>query len=66
MANNSRRMRWARMGEMRKVYKILVRKTEEKISLGRLKRRWEDNIRVDLRGIGWVIWLRILNSGWPL
>jgi hypothetical protein len=39
------------MGEMRNVYKILVRKPEGKRPLGRLRRRWEDNIKVDLRKI---------------
>jgi hypothetical protein len=49
----SRRMRWAghvaRMGEERKVYKVLVGKPEGKRPLGRPKRRWEDGIRMDLR-----------------
>ena len=44
----SRWMRWAghvaRMGEMRGVYSVLVGKPEGKRQLGRLKRRWEDNI----------------------
>jgi hypothetical protein len=52
----SRRMRWAghaaRMGEERKVYKVLVRKPEGKIPLGRPKRRWEYGLRMDLREIG--------------
>jgi hypothetical protein len=52
----SRRMRWAghvaRMGEERKVYKVLVGKPEGKRSLGRPSRRWEDGIRMDLREIG--------------
>jgi hypothetical protein len=39
----------ARMGEMRNGYKIFVGKPEGKISRGRPKRRWEDNIRKDLR-----------------
>jgi hypothetical protein len=39
------------MGEMRNLYRILVGKPERKTPLGR--RRWEDNIRMDLRGIGW-------------
>jgi hypothetical protein len=34
-------------------YRILVGKPEGKISLGRSRRRWEDNIRMDLRKIGW-------------
>jgi hypothetical protein len=61
----SRRMRWAghvaRMGEERKVYKVLVGKTEEKRPLGRTRRRWEDGIRMDLREIhlGSVDWIRL-------
>jgi hypothetical protein len=49
----SRRMRWAghvaRMGEERKVYKVLVGKPEGKRPLGRPRCRWEDGIRMDLR-----------------
>jgi hypothetical protein len=52
----SRRMRWAghvvRMGEERKMYKVLVGKPEGKRPLGRPRRRWEDGIRMDLREIG--------------
>jgi hypothetical protein len=52
----SRRMRWAghvaRMGEGRGVYRVLVRRTEGKRPLGRPRRRWEDNIKLDLRDIG--------------
>jgi hypothetical protein len=40
------------MGEERKVYKVLVGKTEGKRPLGRPKRRWEDGIRMNLREIG--------------
>jgi hypothetical protein len=36
------------MGEMRNVYKIFVGKSEEKRPLGRRRRRWEENIRIDL------------------
>jgi hypothetical protein len=43
----------ARMGEERKVYKVLVGKPEGKRPLGRPKRRWEDGIRMALREIGW-------------
>jgi hypothetical protein len=50
-------MRWAgnvaRMGQKRNAYRILVRKSEGKRPLGRPIRRWEDNIRMDLREIGW-------------
>ena len=48
----SRRMRWvgnvARIGEDRGVQRVLVRKPEGKRPLGRPKRRWEDNIKMDL------------------
>jgi hypothetical protein len=40
------------MGEERKVYKVLVGKTEGKRPLGRPRRRWEDGIRMDLPEIG--------------
>jgi len=50
-------MRWAKhvacMGEMRNAYEILVGKPERKRPLGRSRRGWEDNIRMDLREIGW-------------
>jgi hypothetical protein len=53
----SRRMRWAkhvaRMGDKRNAYRILVGKPEGKRPQGRSRRRWEDNIRIDLREIGW-------------
>jgi hypothetical protein len=49
----SRKTRWAghvaRMREKRNVCRILVGKLEEKRPLGRPKRRWEDNIKMDLR-----------------
>jgi hypothetical protein len=41
------------MGEKRNAYRILVGKPEGKRSLGRPRRRWEDNIKMDLREIGW-------------
>jgi hypothetical protein len=50
-------MRWAGhvalLGEKRNAYRILVGKPEEKSPLGRPRHRWEDNIRMDLREIGW-------------
>jgi hypothetical protein len=52
----SRRMRWAghvaRMEEGRGVYRILVERPEVKTPLGRPRRRWEDNIKMDLSEIG--------------
>jgi len=52
----SRRMRWAghvaRMGEWRGVHRVLVGKPEGKRPLGRPRRRWEDNIKMDLREVG--------------
>jgi hypothetical protein len=49
----SRRMRWAghvaRMGEKRNAYRVLVRNLEGKGPLGRPRRRWVDNIKMDLR-----------------
>jgi hypothetical protein len=53
----SRRMRWAehvaRMGEERGVYWILVGRPEGRRPLGRPRRTWEDNIKTDLREVGW-------------
>jgi len=43
----------ALMGEMRNFCNILIGKPEGKRSLGRSRRRWKDNIRMDLREIGW-------------
>jgi hypothetical protein len=40
-------------GEKRNVYRILVRKSEEKRPLRRRRRRWVDNIKIDLSEIGW-------------
>jgi len=50
-------MRWAgyaaRMGEKRGVYRVLVGKPEGKRPLQRPRRRWEDNIKIDLQEVGW-------------
>ena len=52
----SRRTRWAghvaRIGEERGVYRVLVGKPEGKRPLGRPRRRWMDNIRMDLQEVG--------------
>jgi len=44
----------ARMGERRGVYRVLVGKPEGKRPLGRPRRRWEDNIKMDLQEVGGV------------
>jgi hypothetical protein len=41
------------MGEKRNACRILVEKPEGKGQQERPRRRWEDNIKMDLRGIGW-------------
>ncbi|KAJ4441695.1 hypothetical protein ANN_11553 [Periplaneta americana] len=53
----SRRLRWAghvaRMGESRNAYRLLVGRPEGKRPLVRPRRRWEDNIKMDLREVGY-------------
>ncbi|KAJ4439415.1 hypothetical protein ANN_07539 [Periplaneta americana] len=53
----SRRMRWAghvaRMGESRNAYRVLVGRPEGKRPLGRPRRRWEGDIKIDLRQVGY-------------
>jgi hypothetical protein len=57
------------MREKRNAYRILVGKSEGKRPLGRPRRRWVDNIKMDLReredGMEWIglIWLKIVTSG---
>jgi hypothetical protein len=62
----SRRMRWAghvaRMREGRGVYRVLVGRPEGKRTLGRPRRRWEDNINMDLREIG-IDWGELDSAG---
>jgi hypothetical protein len=43
----------ARIGENRKAYRILVGKPQRKRPLGRSRRRWENNVRMDLGEIRW-------------
>jgi hypothetical protein len=60
-----RRMRWAGhvvlMEEKRNVYKVLVENSKGKRPLGRLKRRWRDSIKMDLRAIWWgcIGWIEL-------
>ena len=68
----SRRMRWvghvARMGEESGVYRVLVGKPKGKRPLGRPRRRWVDNIRMDLQevGCGYMDWIGLAQDrdGW--
>jgi hypothetical protein len=62
----------ARIGEGRGVYRVLVWKPERKRPLGRPRRRWEDNIKVELQqvgcgGMGWIELARdaVMNLGVP-
>ena len=58
-------MKWvghvARMGERRGVYSVLVGKPEGKRPLGRPRRRWKDNIKIDLQevGCGCMEWIEL-------
>src|SRR5215469_16049153 len=67
----SRRMRWAghvaRMVEGRGVHRVLAGKPEEKRPLGRPRRRWEDNIKMELNEVGGVgDWMELAQNrdGW--
>jgi hypothetical protein len=65
----SRRMIWtghaARMEGMRNACSILVGKPDRKRPLGRPRRRWKNNIRIDLREVGWedVDWMYLAQDG---
>ena len=56
----SRKMRWAghvaRIGERRNVFRVLMGKPEGKKPLERPRRRWEDNIKIDLQDVGCGVW----------
>jgi len=61
-------MRWAgheeRMGQRRGVYRVLVGKPEAMRPLGRTKRKWEDNIKIDLQkvGCGSLDWIELAQN----
>jgi hypothetical protein len=65
----ARRMRWAgnvaRMWEKRNAYSFLVGKAEGRRPLGRPRRRWTDNISMDLVEVGWgdVDWIGLAQDG---
>jgi hypothetical protein len=52
------------MGQMRNAYKILLGKPEGKRPRGKPRRRWEDNIGMDLREMGWegVYWINLVQD----
>jgi hypothetical protein len=52
------------MGAMRNAYRILVGKPEGKRPLGRPRRRWVYNIKIDLREIGWdcMVWIDLAQN----
>jgi hypothetical protein len=52
------------MDAMRNAYKIMVGKPEEKRPLARIRHRWEDNIRIDLKEIEWepVDWIHLVRG----
>jgi hypothetical protein len=59
------------MGEVRGAYNILVGRPEGRIPLGRPRRGWEDNIKMDLREIGfgdvdWIHWAQDRDRWWAL
>ena len=64
----SRRIKWtehvARMGKKRGVYRVLVGKPEGKRPLGRARRRWKDNIKMDLQevGCGCIDWIELAHN----
>jgi len=64
----SRRMRWAghieRMGERRGLYRVLVGRPKERRPLGRPRRRWEDNIKMDSQEVecGCMDWIELVNA----
>jgi hypothetical protein len=61
------KVRWARhvarMGEKRGAYRILVGRPEGRRPLGIPRRRWEDNIKMDLQEVGWGMnWIELAQN----
>jgi hypothetical protein len=53
----------AHMGEKRGAYRILVGRPEERRPLGRPRRRWDDNINMDLQEVGWGMdWIELVQD----
>jgi hypothetical protein len=64
----SRVMRWglhvARIGKRRTAYRVLVEKPEGKAPLGRPRHKWEDNVNMNLREMGWgdIDWILLVQD----
>jgi hypothetical protein len=60
----SRRMRWTGHGARRNAYRVLVEKLEGVRPLGSPRHRWKDNIKTDLREIGWggMDWINLVED----
>jgi hypothetical protein len=67
----SRKMTWtnhvARIGQKKNAYRFFVRKPEGKRPLGKSRRKWEDNIKMDLREIIWddIEWIDLAQDRVP-
>jgi hypothetical protein len=48
------------MGDSRGTYRVVVRKPEGRRPLGRLRCRWEDNMKMDLQDMGWGPWAGLI------
>jgi hypothetical protein len=48
---------WHAWERREKMYKVLMGQPKGKRPLGRPRRRWEDGIRMDIRDIGWGVWI---------
>jgi hypothetical protein len=50
----------ANKGKRRGAYRVLVGKPDGKRSLGRRRRKWEDNVKIDLQEVGWRAWTGLI------
>ena len=48
------------MGEKRGIYRVVVGKPEGKGPIERPRRRWKDNIKMDLQEVGWRAWIGLI------
>jgi hypothetical protein len=64
MVLKSREIRWAghvaRMGDRRGAYRVFIARPEGKKPLGRPRRRWENNIKKDLKDVEWGVWTGLI------